>query len=218
MYQSKKYFFISLVGHLFLFMLFFGFSFLTIPFESQIYTPEVKETVPFIPAYMYRAPAKRLVQTKPQKSVETSKWGIEKPQASKTETVAQSSHSEAQSQATLPQQQKIKSKKTFDDPLLSLLHNATAAKLVYPRTAADFNQNGIVDVGFVIAPSGQVTQVKLMKSSGFELLDNAALTAIKAISPVFHVDRYLQQPKFVTAHISFLNNNAREFAIESHGD
>jgi TonB family protein len=219
MTNSKKYFWLALLGHLLLLFPLVQFSFFSLR-TPLIYRPEEKQTTSFVPSYMFQQPTPSSTQAQLQKKVETSKLGTEKPQANKTSQVLPTPSSKLISDSSHPQKSRMKSKKTFDDPLLNLLHNATTEKLVYPKIAIDFNQSGVVQVGFVLSPSGQVTEIRLLKSSGFEILDNAAMDAVRAISPVAHVDQYLQKPRFIAAHIAFVNNSRQGAfgGMESLGD
>lgn len=97
----------------------------------------------------------------------------------------------------------LKTGKPVDDQLLKELTRATAKTLFYPAKAAVFHLKGTSSVGFYIQPNGNVTDVQLVQSSGFKILDDAAVNAIKAISPVRDVNLYLSKPKFVVAGIIF---------------
>lgn len=90
-----------------------------------------------------------------------------------------------------------------NQPLLKLLYMATGEHLVYPRISADFNQSGIVKIRFKIHPNGMVTNVVMLKSSGYDFLDQAGLSAISDMSPVRNVDAYLSKPEFIEVNIVF---------------
>lgn len=67
--------------------------------------------------------------------------------------------------------------------LLVLLHNAIASKQIYPANAAMLGQHGKVALSFMLQSSGVISAITVKKSSGFPLLDNAAVAAVQAISP-----------------------------------
>jgi len=90
-----------------------------------------------------------------------------------------------------------------NQPLLKLLYIATGEHLVYPRIAADFNQVGIVKIRFKIHPNGMITNIMKLKSSGYDFLDQAGLSAISDMSPVSNVDAYLSKPEFIEVNIVF---------------
>lgn len=51
--------------------------------------------------------------------------------------------------------------------------------LSYPRVAAYFEQSGINAVEFYLHPNGDITDLKIIKSSGLKSFDNATLNTIK---------------------------------------
>ena len=53
----------------------------------------------------------------------------------------------------------------------------------YPSEAQENSWGGRLNVVFVIEENGSVSSVKLLKSSGYEILDDAAIRAIKFASP-----------------------------------
>jgi TonB family protein len=93
--------------------------------------------------------------------------------------------------------------KKIDKPLLTLLGKALTKHLVYPKSALDLNVKGTSIIGFLLYPDGRVSDVQLLRTSRAEVLDNAALAAANAISPVNHVGPYLAKPKFMVIGIIF---------------
>ncbi len=67
--------------------------------------------------------------------------------------------------------------------LLLLLHNAIAKNQVYPTNAQILHQQGTVILDFTLHVSGEITDIKIEKSSGFGLLDDAAIAAVQSINP-----------------------------------
>ncbi len=51
----------------------------------------------------------------------------------------------------------------------------------YPRIARRLRQEGTVEVGFVVLADGRLTEIELVDSSGYELLDHAALQAVRGV-------------------------------------
>ena len=49
----------------------------------------------------------------------------------------------------------------------------------YPTTSKSRNEQGEVELNFIVAGNGVATEVTVKKSSGFVDLDNAAITAIR---------------------------------------
>lgn len=93
--------------------------------------------------------------------------------------------------------------KIHHEQLAQLLHDAIAANQQYPENAIELNQKGMVKIGFMLWPDGQLKNSSLLQSSGFELIDNAALTAVASISPMQEASRYLHQPEFFSVIVVF---------------
>ncbi len=79
----------------------------------------------------------------------------------------------------------INHQKAYEDEHLARIRTLLAQNLVYPKNARRLNQQGDVVVMFSLSPAGEVGAVSVTKSSGFELLDEAALNLIKTTSPQF---------------------------------
>lgn len=90
-----------------------------------------------------------------------------------------------------------------DKLLLKILHEAIANQQQYPESALQLNQTGTVKVGFLLQPDGQVRNVIVLASSGNNHLDQAALSAVQATTPISHVNRYLKQTKSMEVDIVF---------------
>lgn len=208
---KSPYFWMVIFGHLLL--LFFltctvSFSFLLTKQEPPE-ADEQKGTT--IPAYIYHEDNAQLAhESSPggsapmdaappaqEKVVESSKNGIQKSSTQAQETVTPQDNAATVAIPNLVSDNKIKK------PLLKLLSKATAAKLIYPRSASDFNITGVVKIRFLLFPAGGVTEVTLIKSSGSGVLDDAALTTVRSISPVKGVDAFLQKPEYVEVGIIY---------------
>jgi TonB family protein len=139
-----------------------------------------------------------------QKEVPTSAFGIEKPVVNQTDVLPKPS-----------QFQEVKTEQRTEDPvhligdkkisksLIVLLGKAITAHLIYPKSAMDLNVRGTTYMGFMLYPDGRVSGIKLLKTSTADVLDKAAYDAIDAISPVKHVDIYIQKPQFIVFGIIF---------------
>jgi TonB family protein len=97
----------------------------------------------------------------------------------------------------------IGDKHTPAKPLMKLIGKALTAHLIYPSIAKDFNVKGSVLVGFLLHPNGEVTEAQLIHSSGAQVLDQAALTGVKTMSPINNVSPYVKQPRFLIIGILF---------------
>jgi periplasmic protein TonB len=65
----------------------------------------------------------------------------------------------------------------------SAIRNAIISKLSYPRLARRMGWTGTVKVSFVVNEDGGVSNVKVLETSGVEVLDNNALETISRGSP-----------------------------------
>lgn len=97
----------------------------------------------------------------------------------------------------------LKSNKNLDQPLLKILHDAIALNQSYPEDALALNQSGIVKIGFLIHPDGIIEKVSLIKSSGVECLDSAAITAVRTLPPVVAARDYLKEVKYLAVEVMF---------------
>lgn len=65
----------------------------------------------------------------------------------------------------------------------SYIRDLIMAKLGYPDMARRMGWSGQVRIGFVIQEDGCVRNVRVISSSGFELLDRNAIETVKKVSP-----------------------------------
>jgi len=93
--------------------------------------------------------------------------------------------------------------KKVSKSLIVLLGKAITAHLLYPKSAMDLNVQGTSYIGFLLYPDGRVSDIRLLKTSTADILDKAAYNAVNAISPVKHVDTYIQKPEFIVFGIIF---------------
>lgn len=93
--------------------------------------------------------------------------------------------------------------KKLDQPLIELLGKALSSHLVYPKIAIDFNLHGTAYVGFTLHSSGLVTEAKIVKSSGTDVLDQAALDGVRNMSPVSGVNQYLEKNRYLVVGVIF---------------
>ena len=89
------------------------------------------------------------------------------------------------------------------ETLLGMLHSAIAEVQVYPESAMELNQGGKVNIGFTLHPDGRLTNITITKSSGYLVLDQAALMAVQKIALIKNAHFYLFQPQFFTIDIIF---------------
>jgi len=211
---QRHTFWISLLAHC---LLWSGFSFVWLHPVDDERRPSL-----YIPSYIKSAESiaqptpvqPNVPLAKPQEEVkkqtqkkQTSKNGIEKKaQAAKT-AQTQSRSAPAQFQAIhsdLDQQGvHLIGDEKIEKSLRTILGRAIASHLYYPENAIRFNVTGTVLVGFTLHPDGTVTDVQLVKPSTAGMLNAAALSAIKDMSPVANVMEYVPAARFLVVGIIF---------------
>lgn len=64
----------------------------------------------------------------------------------------------------------------------------------YPRLARERGIEGTVRVRFRLKPQGEVDRVEIVKSSGFDILDQASVTTVYRASPMPYVTGWIELP------------------------
>ena len=90
-----------------------------------------------------------------------------------------------------------------DKNVLEILHQAIAAKQIYPENSVQLNETGTVKIGFLLAPNGEISAISVLHSSGFSSIDEAARSAVSATSPIQSAGIYLQKPEFFSVDVIF---------------
>jgi len=72
-------------------------------------------------------------------------------------------------------------KSNHDEKIKALLNNELSKHFYYPKAAQRKNRQGRVLLGFTISPLGGIENIHVNQSSGFTILDNAAIKALKKI-------------------------------------
>lgn len=202
-YIQRNSFWLVLLCHC---LLFAGLSFEWVASNKLFKMEEKDKPSLFIPSYVSHDQSMPNLQEKStevsQKTVPTSKLGIEKP-AKTARPVLSSTHPIDISRSKETEPVHLIGDKKIDRPLLTLLGKALTKHLIYPKSALDLNVKGTSVIGFLLYPDGHVTNVQLLQSSRAAVLDNAALMAANAISPVNQVSQYIDKPKFMVIGIIF---------------
>lgn len=68
--------------------------------------------------------------------------------------------------------------------VIARIRKKIRAKQKYPQIALDHNWTGITKVGFQINEDGSLKFIKILNSSGYEILDEAAVKAVKSAAPL----------------------------------
>ncbi len=64
----------------------------------------------------------------------------------------------------------------------------------YPRLAREHGIEGVVHVRFRLGPLGEVERVEIVRSSGFDVLDNASVRTIYRAAPLPYVKGWVEMP------------------------
>jgi len=75
--------------------------------------------------------------------------------------------------------------------LNKLLHTAINNNKHYPLSALRLNKEGTVKLTFNLLKNGNINELKVINSSGYHALDNAALKAVKTIQPFIPARQYI---------------------------
>lgn len=77
--------------------------------------------------------------------------------------------------------------------LIAFLHAAIQREQQYPASAQAMEREGRATLDFVLHPNGQISGLRLLRTSGTDALDRAALAAVNRAAPFAQVDRYLHE-------------------------
>jgi len=199
---QKHTIWLSLVLHLLILMsLTFGFS-----FQSK----NQERPALFIPSYLLQQESKNTFQQQPQQKqdledlpkhdndlpLDSNKKNGGAENLNRNQTINISSAAEEEPVHLIGD-------KKLNQPILELLGKALTAHLVYPKSALDLNVRGTAIISFMLYPDGHLTDIKLLKSSSAAVLDDSAIKAAYAISPIAKIDRYLKKPEYMVIGIIF---------------
>lgn len=210
-------FWLSLLLHL---LCLLGFSITLIPFKTKEKPPGL-----IIPAYLYQ-PREQVqsIQNQAQQMIKQSKKSQSKAIPLKKITTISKAHQSLQQVKRVALKKNLNKPikftqavniseptepvhligdKNIQKPLFTLIGKALTQHLVYPKIAIDFNIRGMSVIGFVLYPDGTVKDTRLVKSSGAGILDEEAVRAVSAISPLMHVSEYVPAPKYLVIGIIF---------------
>lgn len=86
--------------------------------------------------------------------------------------------------------------KKVQNAYLAYVRQSAEKLKTYPKNAKRLSQTGVAYVHFIILADGTITQISLQKSSGFELLDDAAIKIISTLAKVKPIPKELNQEKY----------------------
>lgn len=162
--------------------------------------PEKKPSM-YVPSYTYQQPSSStsMPSLQQNQSVRQEKSTISTAAQIRHASTASTSSSTKVTEAI----HLVGDKNTVPKPLIQLLGKALAAHLVYPKIALDFKIQGRAFVGFILHPDGTLSNISLVRSSHAGVLDDEAMAAVSAISPIKNVSTYLHQPEPMVVGIIF---------------
>lgn len=76
-------------------------------------------------------------------------------------------------------------KENYEEENLGRIRSILMERLTYPKNAMRLKQQGEATVTFTLETTREVSQISITKSSGFELLDNAAKNLIESSASEF---------------------------------
>ena len=89
------------------------------------------------------------------------------------------------------------------DQLSQLVYQEINRKKRYPYLAKRQRREGLVKLSFILHPDGKVTDVSVVESSRFSVLDRAAQKAVKDISPFLLAADYLNYQQAFNVDVDF---------------
>lgn len=92
------------------------------------------------------------------------------------------------------------------DELRKFVYEAINREKHYPYMARRQRREGMVKLNFVMHPNGKVTDIAIVQSSRFAVLDKAAKRAVEAISPFHLASQYLTMQQHYDVGIDFRLN------------
>ena len=155
---------------------------------SFYFTYGIKNPHPIISSYLY---AERTMQTT---KIHASS-GFPSPSSQK--------NTSSKKIASLEKHIDLTDAKKQEKEILTLLHDAIANAQIYPDEAHVLNQEGVVKIGFILHPDGRLSNIEVLQSSGFQTIDNAALSTLNHLSPLTFASLYLKKETYFSIAMIF---------------
>jgi TonB family protein len=133
-----------------------------------------------------------------------------KPQVRQLHIMAESKHAITKpihhfvASSASPQQTSVSNNDNKSIELLSILHRVIADKQIYPQTAIELREAGTVKIGFTLTSLGVIKKIYIAKSSGYEMLDEAAEAAAESVGVVADAKKYLQHDETFVVDVVFV--------------
>lgn len=92
--------------------------------------------------------------------------------------------------------------KSYRDELLKKLHDLIQNQIVYPKELLN-DDNKYLTVNFELHENGYIKNIKIIRSSGVAILDQAVSTAIEELQPISFASQFLNQPDNFSVIVEF---------------
>lgn len=89
------------------------------------------------------------------------------------------------------------------EELITLLHSAIQNQQHYPPNAIQMQREGRITLAFTLYQNGTISDLRVVKSSQTNSLDDAALAAVRDAAPFQAVKKYLQEPQEYSIDVVF---------------
>lgn len=215
-WTQPSFFWLSVLIHLFIFLMIFYWHLDRDTPSSAIPVPEKQESYYYYtPAYTPTQPAPA-ANTQPKTVKEVAKLDkkfdlsemmvrkenkqLFKKSAIDTDLIHNTVPSD---QTKYMEPIRMVGEKLLDDPFQMLLGRAITAQLYYPEMARGLHMHGTAGIGFVLHPDGTITNARIVQTSKENILDVAALNTVKNASPIANVDIYVKEAKYLVIHIIY---------------
>lgn len=87
--------------------------------------------------------------------------------------------------------------------LIGFLYREIDAQKEYPEIAKTLHQEGRVELQFTISPLGKISHLKILHSSNYQALDQAAKSAVAAAQPFSGIGSLMKHEKNITLSLLF---------------
>jgi len=129
-----------------------------------------------------------------------------KKQTAEEKTIKPSTSDASVKTGVAEQQEVAESNNVSSDEFLKLVYIEISKHKRYPYQARRQRREGRVKINFTLHPDGHVSEVMVMESSRFNVLDRAAQQAVESISPFAMAANYLNVETEFNVNIDYRLN------------
>ncbi len=84
-----------------------------------------------------------------------------------------------------------------------LLHNRISQAQRYPHRALALDEQGNIEIGFTLFPDGHLENVRVLSTSHYPMLDQAAVEAVQSVDPVPEAAAYIRHKTLLRVWVHF---------------